>query len=165
MSTRQVYIGIDNGVTGSIGVINKYTALLYATPTKSEQSYTKKKQNVTRIDTISLRKILEDCGDARVMIERPMVNPSRYKSTLSAMRALEATLVVVESLAFGYEYVDSKEWQKALVPQGISGAELKPASATIGKRLYPHLSDEIDKQGDADGILIAHYLYLKYNKL
>ena len=49
-------------------------------------------------------------------IERPMVNPKRFEATVSALRALEATLIVLESLNIGKEYCDSKGWQKALLP-------------------------------------------------
>ena len=46
------------------------------------------------------------------LLERPMVNPTRFQATASALRALEATLNVVELLKFSYSYCDSKEWQK-----------------------------------------------------
>ncbi len=161
-----LYIGIDNGVTGSIGVIAPDASYLLIIPTKKEQSYTKKKQNITRIDTVALLDMLLPWHENVVaMVERPFVNPGMFKSTLSAIRALEATLIVLEEINIGYEYIDSKEWQKALLPEGTKGAaDLKKASADIGKRLYPSLSEQIDKQKDADGLLIAHYLMIKYNK-
>jgi len=162
----RAYIGIDNGVTGSIGTILPNRSYFERTPSKKEQSYTKKKQNISRIDVVALEEdIASVCSTFRVRaaIERPLVNPGMFKATLSAMRALEATLTVLERLGIGYEYLDSKEWQKALLPTGTKGStELKKASADIGKRLYPHLSDVIDKQKDADGLLIAHYLMTKY---
>jgi len=167
---RELYIGCDNGVTGTIGFISGTYSTMYKTPVKLEQSYTKKKQNISRVQVGALRGMIQGAMEdndvtaqhTRVMIERPMVNPGRFKATLSAMRALEATLNVVELLGIGYEYCDSKEWQKALLPQGIKGEELKKASADIGKRLYPHLSSQIGKHKDADGLLISHFLMLKY---
>lgn len=162
------YIGLDNGVTGSIGIVTPHSVHFIKTPVKSEPSYTKKKQNITRIDfqrLIDALDVVPTGSRRRVMIERPMVNPKMFKSTMSAIRALEATQCVLEHLGIGYEFIDSKEWVKALLPEGIKGtAELKAASAAIGKRLYPELSHEIDKHKDADGLLIAHYLMTKYNK-
>jgi len=162
------FIGIDNGVTGSIGILTPDARHFFRTPIKKEQSYTKKKQNISRIDVIELERVLTSVltGEFAVaMIERPLVNPGMFKSTLSAMRALEATLCVLERMGIGLEYVDSKEWQKALLPQGIKGTpDLKAASTDIGKRMYPAHSDTIDKQKDADGLLIAHYLMTKYNQ-
>lgn len=167
MST--LYIGCDNGTTGSIGLISSDGySLMVKTPVKKEQSYTKKKQNITRVSSPKLLKFLEEqisqYDHVRAMIERPMVNPGRFKATLSAMRALEATLNVLEILEIGYEYCDSKQWAADLLPQGIKGTpELKKASAQVGIRLYPSQAEIINKQKDADGLMIAHWLMIKYN--
>ena len=74
---------------------------------------------------------------------------------MSAIRALEATLIALEILEMPYEYIDSKEWQKGLLPEGLKGEALKPASLDVGRRLFP----KIDFKGfaDADSLLIAEY--------
>lgn len=161
----KVFIGIDNGVTGSIGILYNHTSVMIRTPVFVQQSYTKKKQNISRIKTGDLKDFFlihtEWCmpSDVFVGIERPMINSARFKSSVSAARALEATLIIVEDMGFGYKYIDSKEWQKDLLPQGLKGTpELKRASMDIGIRTYPHLKEIIEKQEDADGLLIAHYL-------
>ena len=163
----KVFIGIDNGVSGSIGIIKETGEVLwFKTPTKSELSYTKTKQNVTRIEGNLLYDILKPyMGEhVSVLIERPMVNPMYFKSTLSAVRALEATLIVVEMCKFSYSYIDSKEWQKALLPEGLKGPEqLKPASLQIGRRLFPII--EFGKFPDADGILIAEWARRKFGNI
>jgi len=155
----KTYIGIDNGTTGSIGIIGENEVIFTLTPSKSEQSYTKSKGNISRIDYKKIYNILEPWKDnCHVMIERPMVNPGRFKATVSALRALEATLIALEVLEIPHEYIDSKEWQKELLPKGIKGpAELKKASLDIGCRLFPQFKDLIIKQKDADGILIAEF--------
>lgn len=158
-------IGIDNGVSGSIGIISKdgRETSFVVTPTKSEQNYTKTKKNITRIDVDALTLYLKTQlviadNSVHVMLERPLVNPGRLQATFSALRALEATIIVLEALKIPYEYMDSKAWQKLLLPQGIKGSdELKKASHDIGCRLFPQFKTLIDKQGDADGILIAEY--------
>lgn len=161
-----LYIGIDNGVTGSIGLIADGLGLMVLTPVKNELSYTKKEQHVTRIDSVKLLRFLDDhivqYDAVRALIERPMVNPKMFKATLSAMRALEATLNVLEILNIGYSYTDSKIWQKELLPQGVKGPDLKTASAQIAVRLYPNNAEIINKHKDGDGILIAHYLQMQY---
>ena len=89
-------------------------------------------------------------------MERPMVNPTRFKATTSALRCFEAELILIEHLGYAYCYVDSKYWQRELLPKGIKGAdEQKKASKDIGKRLFPQLADF--KHSDYDGILIAEY--------
>jgi len=155
-----IYIGIDNGVSGSIGIIPTIApASLFPTPIFVEQSYTKTKANISRIDWRKLKAILSGYAlSSRIFIERPLVNPGMFKTTMSAMRALESTLIIVEGLGFSLQYVDSKEWQKAMLPRNLKGsAELKKASCDIGKRLFPYLSKEIDKQGDADSLLMAEH--------
>jgi hypothetical protein len=157
-----VYIGIDNGVSGSIGVMmgNRVGLLLAGHYTRSEQDYVKKKQRVSRIDVPQLREFLDPWGGARrvAMIERPMVNPHRFRATASALRALEATLILLEELGVSREFLDSKKWQRVLLPDGVSGSpELKRASREIGSRMFPSLAEDIKRHGDADGLLIAEY--------
>lgn len=159
------YIGIDNGVSGSIGIIGSavYTDF-FPTPTKSEQNYTKAKGNITRIDLPALHKLLKPfiALNTLAIIERPMVNPTRFQATLSAIRALEAILSYLEMYRIAHMYIDSKQWQKVVLPQGVEGSvELKKASLDIGKRLYPEFADEFNKQKDADGMLIAHWAYME----
>ena len=89
-----------------------------------------------------------------VLIERPMVNPARFLASTSALRALEATLIVVEELKLPVRYLDSKEWQSEILPKGVEGPdELKAASLDIGQRLFPSLQFK----KDADSILIAEW--------
>lgn len=161
------YIGIDNGVSGSICFLSQdgTTVDLLHMPVKKEQSYTKTKKNVSRIDHVRLNQIFESelvrfdstptqyiC---KVVLERPMVNPGRFQATSSALRALEATLVILEQWGLPIQYVDSKQWQKVLLPSGLKGPELKKASLDIGNRLFPSLKDF--KHPDRDGLLIAEY--------
>lgn len=157
-----VYIGIDNGVTGSIGIISEEEYSFFKTPTIKQQDYTQKKKNISRIDTKLLYELLMDLGfrkDVKAIIERPMINSMRFNSSISAARALEATLIVLEDLDISYTFIDSKSWQKELLPIGVkSSPELKAASFDIGCRLFPSTEESIIKQKDADGLLIAEWL-------
>ena len=158
-----LFIGFDNGVTNQgIGVISSSReAQLLKLPIKKELSYTKEAKHISRIDFPELCAVLETLKNNfsndvfLVGLERPMVNSTRFNASLSAVRALEATLIALEKYQLPYEYIDSKEWQKTLLPKNIKGSdELKRASLDVGKRLFPNL--EIKK--DADGLLIAEYL-------
>jgi Holliday junction resolvasome RuvABC endonuclease subunit len=158
------YIGIDNGVTGSIGIINadKSEYLLLQIPVKKGQDYTKKKKNISRIDHVKLKEILKKYKEVSICIERPMVNSTRFVATTSALRALESLLVILEQLDLSRMFKDSKEWQKELLPIGIKGTpQLKKASLDIGIRLFPKMKEQIIKQKDADGLLIAEYIRRK----
>ena len=161
-----LFIGFDNGVTSNgIGVVpDKGEARLYKLPVKKELSYTKEAKHISRIDYTALCElfgaIVADFNDHEVIVglERPMINSTRFNASLSAIRALEATLIALEKSQWAYSYIDSKEWQKALLPNGLKGSDaLKSASLNIGKRLFPKLN--IKK--DADGLLIAEYMRRK----
>ena len=161
----RVFIGIDNGVTGSIGVIQEDgTYNLFKMPTKSQLNYTKSRQNVTRVDGFKLSNILTAYvnHNVSIAIERPFVNPGMFKATLSAVRCLEATITILESFDFPYEYLDSRKWQSLLLPKGCEGAELKSASLDIAKRLFPKIDFDGLRIKDGDGILIAEYLRRSY---
>lgn len=154
-STGKTYIGVDNGVSGSIGIIPHHGAdpCFHLTPTESHLSYTKEAKNITRINWNELTELLKPVSCPFAILERPMVNPQRFQASASALRALEATLIVLESLQIPYRYVDSKEWQKDMLPKGVKGEALKTASLNIGQRLFP----QFKFKGDADGILIAEW--------
>lgn len=153
------YIGIDNGVSGTIAVLKPHGGIFFGkTPVKSQLSYTKVKKNITRIDVPAVIELLETLvnpiENSFALIERPMVNPGRFQATASALRACEATLIIIEALGIPYQYVDSKEWQKVMLPSGLKGPKLKDASLQIGQRLFPSVKI---KHTDYDGLLIAEY--------
>lgn len=165
---KKLVIGIDNGVTGSWGVVGENTLFLKL-KTRSVKKYTKKKQNVTRLDYPLMKKFLEELiepyskEDIIAVLERPMINAARFNASSSALRCWEATLILLEELDIPYTFIDSKEWQKQMLPLGKMGSkELKEASLQIGNRLYPQFKEY--KHSDRDGILIASY-WNNYGKI
>ena len=154
----KTYIGIDNGVTGSIFIIKESGCEYFNTPTIVEQSYTKGKQSISRVNFPFLCSIFEGIsGKSIAVIERPMVNPGRFKATLSAVRCLEATLIALERFGIGVQYIYSKEWQKEFLPKESKKEELKKVSCDIACRLYPQFKEDIIKHKDGDAVLIAEY--------
>lgn len=158
---ERYYIGVDNGVTGSIGIIDGslFGVDFFKIPVKKEQNYTKKKGFITRVDVPNLIESLRPFSHcpSHVIIERPYVNPQGFKATVSAIRCLEAVLISVEMLGMSFEYVDSRSWQREALPAGCSGSELKLASLSMGIRLFPQFESGIRKHGDADSLLMAVY--------
>lgn len=162
----RLYIGIDNGTSGTIGILGEHNNVFIETPIVKEQSYTKKKEIISRVDINRLYEILteamndEGCEpyDCMVVMERPLINPQMFKTSMNASRTLEAELCVVEMLSMPHVYIDSKQWQRELLPQGIKGStELKKASKDIGIRMFPAHTGLIARHKDADGILIAYW--------
>ena len=168
-TNRPVYIGIDNGPSGSIGVIREgwtdFAVLQDRGLVKFEQNWTKAKGNISRLVVPAFRmyitKIIWGAPAANIMMERPMVNPTRLLATRVALRFLEAQLIVLEEMDLSVEYIDSKDWQtreNGLLPKGVKGTtELKRASKEIGKRMFPSWRAFFEEHGDADGMLIAEY--------
>lgn len=163
----RVYIGIDNGISGSVGILecteDDVVAKYFLIPIVEEQDYTKKKQYISRVELDKFCRILSGykAKDIILRIERPMVNPTRFKASVSALRAHEAMLIGLQMLNFPYEFIDSKQWQKDMLPNGVKGsAELKKLSLQAGRRLFPQLKDRF--KGDADGILIAEWIRRNY---
>jgi hypothetical protein len=155
------YIGIDNGVSGSVGILTQNGELIHfgPTPVFSQLSYTKSKMRMrTRIAVEQLmdvftRNITVD-HQAKAFIERPMINPMRFQASISAACSMEATLIVLDRLEIGYEWCDSRAWQKLLLPSGCKGDDLKIASRDIGVRLFPQVQG---LHTDCDGLLIAEW--------
>lgn len=163
-------IFIDNGVTGSIGIIGKRTKEFKLTPTVKMQDYTKAKKNVSRIDVPAFKDLLFHAfanrmgeEDVIAVLERPMINPARFSASISAARSMEATVAVLEALEIPYKFCDSKEWQKGVLPssgkKGTDSATLKQESKDVGLRLFPEFRELISKHGDADGLLGARHFY------
>lgn len=155
MSLEKIYVGADNGVTAKWAVLERgLPPESFKVPTTKGQSYTKKKQNVSRIDVPKLRQKLARFqnlpGGVLVVLERPMVTSQRFKASLSAIRALEATLIVLEELGLPFIYVDSKQWQTPMLA-GIVAPDTKAASLVAARLLYPDLV----LKDDADSLLMA----------
>jgi hypothetical protein len=149
------FIGIDNGVSGAVTILNESAGVILhiKTPVKNCLNYTKAKAFINRIDFETMKAALAVAGsDAFCMIERPMVNPMRFKASVSALRCMEATEIILEELQIPYQFIDSKEWQKALLPSGLVKEELKRAAEQVAKRWFPKI--EIV---NADSMLIAEY--------
>lgn len=165
----KITIGIDNGTTGSIGIISKDKAFFAETPSKMS-ILGKKERHIRRIDHESLKDLLlvyavkpmalHSNATLHAYIERPFTG--RFMgAVLPAQRSFEAVLIVLEQLNIPYTVVDSKEWQKSQI-EGIKGSkELKAASCSLGQSKWPELAAMVLKHGDADGLLIADYYHNK----
>lgn len=172
---QRIVVGIDNGVSGSIGVLCANGNAFRPMPTITQLSYQKSVKRFSRRvdwkefqDYIRLLPLSYDFESKETLVqfvlERPMINSTRFQASISAARALEAVLMSIEMLGdqfaqYSIEYIDSRTWQKALLPPGKGADEMKKLSSEIGKRKYPHHADTIDKQKDADGLLIAHFAW------
>lgn len=163
----KTYIGIDNGTTGGIAFLApNLPPRVFSTPVKEVFGYQKVAKKFNRLDHVAFEHLLAaettDDEELVVLIERPMVMPARFEATVSALRCYEATLVVLETFLVpergaSVETIDSRVWQKPLLPSGIRGPELKKASMQRGLELFPSCAEWIRKQKDADPLMIAEW--------
>lgn len=158
-------IGLDNGTTGSMSVwdSNLNVMGLHNLPIKKELDYTKEVKHITRIDYPGMCELLTQIkagtnNDLHVYMEKPfMCGPKCMQSSINAFRCFESELIALEECEIGYTVINSKDWQKHVLPHGIKGsAELKKAALDVARRLYPYLSEKLTK-ANADSVLIAHH--------
>lgn len=157
---NRTIIAIDNGTSGSVGILSPSGATFCDVPTKPALHYSKKGNTHQRIDAYELVMLLSPFtgSPCHAYVERPFTgSPMMINTMLLSARAYEAVVIALEQLGIGYETVDSKGWQSAMVPGVKGSANLKQASKLKGIQLYPSLAPYINKHGDADGLLMAHY--------
>jgi hypothetical protein len=159
MENEFYYIGIDNGTTGSITILDNYCKIIYhdAIPTIQTINYTKKIKYIKRINFKKLIEILFPYSrKSRAITERPAINPKFMNTSILAARSFEILITAFEYVGIGYEVIDSKEWQKAIL--GITkGENLKFIADEKAKQLF-----QIDiKKGFGDSVLMAYYLFQK----
>lgn len=131
------------------------------TPVIESLHYGKKGGLIKRLDRAKFKALFDgiDPHTTCVKIERPFTaGPMMINAMLHAHRFFEATICTLEDLGFGYEVIDSGTWQKPMLGSVKGSAELKKASRLRGTQLYPQFSEQIKRHGDADGLIIAHYI-------
>ena len=156
----KTYIGIDNGSTGTIGIIAPGGVQFLETPVVESLHYGKKGGLIKRLDRPAFKTLLSGLNpvDCVIKIERPFTaGPMMINAMLHAHRFFEATICALEDLGFGYEVIDSGTWQKPMLGDVKGSPELKKASKLRGTQLYPQFAEAIKRHGDADGLIIAHY--------
>lgn len=163
---RTIFIGIDNGPSGSVGflVYNhrglRVAELFMRTPTYMMQDYTKAKKRISQLDYDIMRKIFRRIKNDNVIsaMERPLVNPGRFVATAVGLRVHQQWLDLFNFFHLPMpSSLDSREWQKVLLPKGTEGEELKRRSREIADRLYPNACKHV-AGSDCDGMLICEWL-------
>tara|TARA_R110001606_G_scaffold358238_1_gene509822 strand:+ start:312 stop:974 length:663 start_codon:yes stop_codon:yes gene_type:complete len=174
--TPEWIVGIDNGTSGAMCVLKAGCAHTFKpnvqhfwrTTSKEVRNYQIEEKYTTRLDVPAMIESLMPftrLESVVAVLERPLVNPSKHTATLCAVRCFEAQLVVLEHLGIPYRFIDSREWQGALLPRGVKGsANLKEAGRNWCREKYPHFAYEHDERkpmkyapDDADAVLIAYY--------
>jgi hypothetical protein len=164
MSSQKIFAAFDNGVSATIGAVSEdgEWTMFRKVPTYREQEYMKTKVRfMTHIDQDAVAEVLAELarkGELVLVTERPFVNPRMFKATMSGVRAHEILLAALRTAGVVlHDTWDSKHWQKPVLGDCETG-ETKPRSLEVGCELYPQHAEAIKKHGDADGLLMAHWL-------
>lgn len=165
-----VFIGIDNGPSGSIG-IQEYSSqgmrtkvLFLKTPTYMMQDYQKKAKRISQLDLPVVRKLLrkyKEGWDVHIAMERPLVNSMFFNSSIVAVRVHQSWLDVLKNFGFpAPQSLDSREWQKPFLPKGTKGKALKKASRELANKKFPKACPQV-KHPDCDGMLICEWVRMQ----
>lgn len=165
-------IGIDNGTTGTIGFICGAGYEFYETPViKTIDFTTSKLKNIKRLNNVEFTTLItsftekakENNEKLLCYMERPLINPALFQASLLAVRCLEAEITILETLKVPYLVIDSKAWQRKLLPKSnvkdrkLQKKVLKDTSMQVAIRLFPNCKELIEKHKDGDGLLIARF--------
>jgi hypothetical protein len=181
-----VIFGIDNGVTGTISAIIPYSdknikIFFDETFSNTVLDFTQEIKYFDRLDWKKTKDwfelVLNEAAKnynkpiikSIAVIERPMVNPMRFKPSLIAVRAFEALTIVLDMLKLNYIVIDSKKWQHYFFGKNTALLDLKKESMDHGLNIideykFINSSNEIEeirgimkKHLDADAFLMAMY--------
>lgn len=157
-----IILGIDNGPTGSIGVIEfsdyQKQVEFHHVPTMEYLNYQKSKAKfIKRLDHRLFKVFLEGMKnrskDIHLVMERPFTGKF-LNAVVTGIRFFEAMIICLEELSVGYEVIDSKEWQQIMLPN-CKPKQTKKVSLEVAKKLYPNI--QLAGFDDADGLLIAEW--------
>lgn len=161
-ATRVIH-AMDNGVTGSMATLFPDGTMVYQkNPTRKTRENRKHPKEINRLNYDVLLDYLRSLPkDVPLLIatERPATTKNMI-SSISGARFSEALTLVTEQLmkerdGVRVRVVDSGEWQKPMLPSGLTGEAKKAASLALGKTMYPDIKFPAKKGTDADAIIMA----------
>ena len=185
LSGANLIIGIDNGTTGTMcsWILESGLIDFIETPSKRELNYQKEINYIDRLDHNNFKNwiknqiknaelVYKDKIKVIIILERPMVNPKRFDSSIMAVRTFESTLVILQQMNLNYIVIDSKQWQHYFFGKDTSFMDLKFESLKSGINVlnefkpknFIQMIDIIRNHGDADALLITKYAIEKLIK-
>ncbi len=156
---NRIYIGVDNGLSGGIAMLqNRKILELTTMPTIVGSN------NRNEYDIQEILKILEKHKkDATIIIEKAQAMPKLGTVQAFSFGKLYGIMLgLVNALKMSYSIVHSRTWQKEMF-RDISSENTKQASVTVARQLYPEQSFLATKRskkmhhGLTDAVLIAEF--------
>lgn len=156
---NMIYIGIDNGMSGGIAIIED-KKILELLPMPTVQSTDSRNEYDVNTITEILRKYL---GRATMIIEKAHAMPLLGSVQAFSFGKCYGTMIgIAGALKIPFNIVHAKTWQKEMF-RDLNSSDTKKASVIIAKQLYPDQSflptvrSKKPSDGLTDAILIATY--------
>lgn len=153
-------LSFDNGVTGSLAIFSPDGTIFEPMPTKP-QLMGKAGKQIKRIDHEQLSLLIGNVTEpVHAFVERPFTGgPMMVNVSVLSARAYESVLIVLEQLGIGYETVDSKVWQSAMLGNVKGSANLKVASKLRAMEMFPVHAAAVKSHKDGDSLLMGSFYH------
>jgi crossover junction endodeoxyribonuclease RuvC len=154
---RMIYIGIDPGLTGAIGVLMERASAVYDMPTTvSGKGVVKREVSAAQLAFLLDAVIPE--GECSVILERTSAMPGQGVASMFSMGVSRGIVLgVLGALKVRFHEVAPQTWKRHY---GLIGAD-KDRSRTLALQLFPTLSSVLGRAKDhnrAEALLLAEYL-------
>jgi hypothetical protein len=161
-----IYVGIDNGISGAIAALRSNHTIALLAPVQSIKAGKSNKLDVLWVRE-RLRGLQQEASGGRIVIcpeQAQKFSPGKMAlcSSWHCWGSLEAVFAL-EGLP--YQPIDPQKWQKVMfagIPRN-KGDDTKAISIEVARRLYPNVSllptprCTIPDSGLSDALLIATY--------
>jgi len=162
MEKKELYIGIDPGVTGAIAVIDGECRCLYLNDCPTEKSTRKSSRKI--VSAIGITNIIKEIkglkGRCQALLEEPIAMPREGRtmgavSMLSYGRGVGIWEGALSTYGIKYYTVMPRVWKKELLNSSDKREAVKTA-----RKLFPEYKKKLikTKHGRAEALLIAYYL-------
>ncbi len=156
----QIYIGIDNGLTGGLVALSDHPG----PPIAGIPMPTRGKSKGNEVDAWEVMRWLSqfDLSSSTVILETPGKHSPGAQALCSMWDSYGAIRGVLESKAIRHHRIGSQTWQKKMLP-GCAKGDTKPAALLKARQLWPDeawlASPRCTKPHDGmiDAALIAEY--------
>lgn len=163
--SKQLYIGIDPGLTGAIAVLDSSGKCLLLRDCPTEKKSLRKAVSPEGIAQI-VSEIMKHKGEYNALLEEPVAMPNNGRSMgttsmLSYGRGVGIWEGALAVAGIKVHTVHARIW-KAKIFNGKGNSSDKSYSLKTAKKLFPSARKKLDKtkyHGRAEALLIAYYLY------
>lgn len=159
---KGLYVGIDNGISGAVTVLNQEGAITssFTLPSTRGRAY-------NELDVRTFHKLMYDGGLCRDTVKAVVVEaPGGSQSAAAAVvmsGVFHALRAYLDLFQFRWERVTPQAWQKVLLGANIPKGTTKALALDAARRLWPvekFLATDRSKvphEGIVDAALIAEY--------